>query len=172
MPKVTHGVSILLMTLAALGCLGSPETVSHDEFRVTLESLGLSHSVFRDGHVSSAFYSGDDIHFEISNDNNLDLSLLKFTSMSSDRAAELWNQLEKLDLTKYSDGSVCACAFEIDFVVKVEVMNGKTFDLVVDPAHHHVYLFIDGRQKWMGRLTNESWSKLREFVAHTKVNAQ
>ena len=143
----------------------------HNKLRATLESYGLSLSSLRDGKVSSAFYSGKDFRFEVSFDNKLDLSFLQFTSKSSAVATELWNRHEKLDSAEYSDGSVCACAFEIDFDVKVELMTAEIFHFVVDPSHHHVYLFVDSQPKWKRRITTESWSMLREFIRQKKVNA-
>ncbi|MCA9010739.1 MAG: hypothetical protein KDB01_13405 [Planctomycetaceae bacterium] len=146
------------------GCTQSVEVTSTDEFRLALEASGLPFSTLEAGKVSFAFDSGLYTGHQPSIHTAFDFSRLKFTPMESGDAKKLAGLLVNIESVKYRDGSVCACLFEIDFALNVETSTGEIYSIVVDPDHHHAYLFKAGHLQWGGRLTTASWEKLREAL--------
>ena len=157
---------IVLSVLLSLSCPGCQDTevVSPSGLTDALAARGLPLSDLQKATISAAFYAGDHVDFERRYESQLEMSFLQFVSLSGQGSTELVEILQKLDTVKYRDGSACACAFGIDFVIRIETANHKVFHLVVDPEHHHIYLFVDSKFNWMDRITDESWSTLRKFI--------
>ena len=146
------------------GCTQSVEVTSTDEFRLALEASGLPFSTIEACKVSFALNSGLYTGHQPSIHTAFDFSRLKFTPMESGDAKKLAGLLVNVESVKYRDGSVCACVFEIDFALKIQTLTGEVFSIVVDPDHHHAFLFKAGHLQWGGRLTTASWVKLREAL--------
>jgi len=153
----------VLLSLSCPGCLDK-EVVSPSGLTDALAARGLPLSLLQEATISAAFYSGDHVDFERRYESQLEMSFLQFVSLSGQGTVELGKILQKLDTVKNRDGSVCACAFGMDFVIRIETANHKVFHLVVDPEHHRIYLFVDSKLNWMDRITEGSWSTLRKFI--------
>ena len=160
-------VSVLL-SLSCPGCRDK-EVVSTSELQDALAARGLPLNILHEATITAAFHSGDHVDFALRDESPLEMSFLQFVSLSDQKTAELGEILQKLETVKYRDGSVCACAFEIDFVIRIETAHHKVFHLVVDPEHHHIYLFVDSKLNWMDRITDESWSTLRKLIEDNKA---
>jgi len=110
-----------------------------------------------DCNVSTATDPGGTIKFDFGINSAIDFSSLTFVPLGASASLELGKRLENTDTVRYADGSVCACAFEAECIVKIETREGKVFHLTVDASHHHAAVFRDHKYIWGGRLPNSSW---------------